>query len=411
MTVTKVKAIVFTLVFLSSIFVILVKAGIVDPRALERSFSGFFEKQPDWDETVEQITNRDLLGWLKDAPFNGLYYPLDEQSGKGKLVFTNSKQVFPFMGKFKNSDRELYTSRSMGEVYQEDFVVYKDPEFGELFLYAILTFEPEELFVSELAMESGSVVFSGMNSINESYSAALKETQVFSHNDQYKTAIYIANKDYARSSYLFAIYQTANLALQVGIPITAENTDQVIAKLKEISQTMALNVAEWENLNAEDLAINDNPQSFWMDPYYGIVIKRYMLGLPDVYLKLALSPFQAMNDIAAREHGSDYYFAYDGKHGEVALGLSVKQTALSKQDYFSQHAPGTNEYPVNTSFADEEHKVFVEQKNESNIVTGTAETYFKDNQLLQFDYSYPIADKDAARHVETVLSNIKINML
>lgn len=356
------------------------------------------KKKFTWNDDVARITDKDLVGWLKKAPFDGFWDPSGENPDA--WVITNVEQVFPFMGRYHNEDGPLIDSRAL---YEKEYAVYKDPKFGELFVYAHLAYEPGELFVDKYMSTSGNPAFSGINSIHENYSASLGETQVIARTDDYKTAIYLVSANFGQH-YLFAIYQKANLAFQVGIPLTSENQGAVLAKIRETNEALGLHVKEWENLDPEDLAVNKEPTSFWKDPYQGLYLGKYFL--PDLKIKIKGSPLREQNSGIATEKGSEYYFSYTTEKGEVALGISTEETPLSVLDYFEEHGPSPIEYEYD--YLDQPRKVFAQENIENGRLTGKAETYFRDNRLLNFSYAYPDGDTEARALIENIFEHLYV---
>src|SRR5690606_29001353 len=136
------------------------------------------------------LTGKDLGEWLRQAPFTNELSQKDDN----KMVFTNAQQVFPFMGRFHNAVGELRYARNEADnpIYQEEAVLYQDPEWGDLFVSGTLLYDAEEVFLDRNYSESGNVLFGGVDAGMDRHTASLRETAVFSRSGPNKAACYWA---------------------------------------------------------------------------------------------------------------------------------------------------------------------------------------------------------------------------
>ncbi|SHI86455.1 hypothetical protein [Pseudozobellia thermophila] len=219
------------------------------------SFISCNTKKPlEWDDDVAQLTNKNLKAWLRKAPFDNEW--IIDNDGDA-YVFTNLDQVFPFMGKFKGFEK---TNKENPPVYDEQSVIFKDSVWGESFMYGMLLYQPQELFLKDYYRESGNVIFSGADALNETYRASLYETYLYEENDQYKAVVYWVNSNH--TMYLFGFYQQGQLVFETGFPCPKENQMEGLEKLKQINTALGLNIKAWENATINDLQVNPNAKSF-----------------------------------------------------------------------------------------------------------------------------------------------------
>jgi len=76
---------------------------------------------------------------VKKSPFKGLW---NYKGDANTMVVTNIEQVFPFTSKFKNKNFKD------SDIYEAETIIFKDPTFGESFVYAVLTYEPKKFYLT-----------------------------------------------------------------------------------------------------------------------------------------------------------------------------------------------------------------------------------------------------------------------
>ncbi|PRD53844.1 hypothetical protein C5749_10010 [Sphingobacterium gobiense] len=340
-----------------------------------------------WDEDVKQLIGvENLNAWLRKAPFG------DElkQAEKDKLIFTNAKQVFPFMNRYYDAIEEL---REYGDpatdtvIFSAKEVLFQDSVWGDLFVGAMLLYDDREVFLSDSYLESGSPIFGGVEAVRDIHRASLYETGVLAKHPKYKTGIYRVWTSYR--DYLLGFYQQGQLVFEAVVPLLGSDTLATLNKMKEISKNLGLNVPEWENATVEQLQQVDEPKSFWQDPFLGIYPNKFT---HDVYLKIKDTPF--IQDEKPRK--GDYYFAYRADNGDVSLYTLLQKTEMTKDD-FNEANKEMDSYRY--SYDD----IFYEEESNNGYVSGTAKTYFKDNQYLEIYYSYPEADGKAKKQAHSIL--------
>ncbi|MEM7549694.1 MAG: hypothetical protein AAF363_08470 [Bacteroidota bacterium] len=359
------------------------------------------ERAFEWSEELEQMTGKDLKEWVEKSPFSGQLNETEDD--KNKIVIDNRNQVFPLLGKFINENDNFrdYIGRN-GDLYQKEVLLYEDLQFGTSFVYTALMYGPEELFLKDYYSEMGSVAFSGQNAINEHYSAKLSETNLFEKNDKYKTAIYWVNTN--NKTYLSGFYQEGKLVFQFGFPCSTDEKLKGIEKIKEISRALNLNVKEWNEATKEKLKLNDNPQSFWENPYLGIYLSEYTI--PEVRVKIRNTAFKELASKYSDEKGVDYLFAYENDNQEYTISFKRDQSTLNEKQYESTFAGSKfislNDLPSGKLFITKEEIV-------DGRVTTNTETYFKNNSILKIQINYPEKDLKAQEQLLDILGNLKIS--
>ncbi|PRD48814.1 hypothetical protein [Sphingobacterium haloxyli] len=340
-----------------------------------------------WDDEVKQLIGVENLNtWLRKAPFGNEL----KQAEADKLIFTNAKQVFPFMNRYYDAVEEL---RQYGDpasdtvIFSAREVLFQDSVWGDLFVGATLLYDDREVFLSDSYLKTGSPFFGGVEAVTDIHRASLYETGVFAKHPKYKTGIYRVWTSYR--DYLLGFYQQGQLVFEAVVPLLGSDTLATLNKMKEISKNLGLHVPEWENATVAQLRQVDEPESFWQDPFFGIYPNKFT---HDVYLKIKDTPF--VQDEKPRK--GDYYFAYRSNGGDVSLYTSLQKTEMTKDD-FNEANKEMNSYRY--SYDD----IFYEERPKNGYVDGTAKTYFKDNQFLEIYYSYPEADGEAKKQVHSVL--------
>lgn len=302
----------------------------------------------EWPADIAQPTGKDLGKWLRRAPFSNELL----QEGEEKTVVTNARQVFPFMGRYLNVVGELEYSPqdSDNPIYRQESVLYKDPDWGDLFINATLLYDEQEVFLNQYYSESGNVVFDGATAAMDSYGATLTETEVFVRTNDYKTGIYWTGTPDRR--YLLGFYQNDQLIFEAAIPLRASDTAATLAKLNEVNGKLGLGVTEWHQATVPQLKPTVSRETFWYDPFVGIYMEpRYLLHR--VRLKLRDTPFQPQEDTEG-----DHYFGYDTPGGKVELFTLLKDTDLDEEAFDAAHrdlpayeANGRHVYHVSLTFS------------------------------------------------------------
>lgn len=353
-----------------------------------------------WTDDIAQITGKNLAMWIEKSPFNGKWNKL--ASDEDLIIFDNRKQVFPFMGKFKNDVDDFKNfNHSDGDIHQEEVVLYQDSNFGESFVYSALLYEPQELFLKKFYSETGDMLFSGTNSINERYSASLSETLLFERNETYKAAIYRVNSNY--KNYLFGFYQRGKLVVQFGFPCTVEQTQEGIDKIKEINANLDLNITSWSQATVESLVINNNPQGFWKDPYQGLYIGEYML--PELQVKVKNTSYKMSSNAKANAEGVDYMFINDSEGGQYTISFKREITSLNKEKFEDQF---NNNSHISVKDYDETKLFITNEKSINGINSMDIETYFIKDSFLKIQIRYPQNDTKAKDQLLDILTSLRI---
>lgn len=344
-----------------------------------------------WDNEVKQlIGGESLYAWLGKVPFRGEL----KQAEANKLIFTNAKQVFPFMNRYYDSIEELrrYGSPDTDTViFSAREVLFQDPQWGDVFVAATLLYDDREVFLNDSYLQTGNPIFGGLNSATDIHRASLHETEVFAKQEKYKTGIYrvwTSHRDF-----LLGFYQQGQLVFQAVVPLSRNDTLVSLNKLKDINRSLRLNIPEWENVTVAQLRQVQEPKSFWQDPFVGIYPNKFT---HDVSLKMKDTPF--IQDEKPRN--GDYYFSYDTANGVVSMFTTLKKTDMTDDD-FNKTNSKMNRY--NYFYND----IFYEEQVKNDYVDGTAKIYVKDNQYLEIRYFFPEMDVKAKEQVHNVLRYVK----
>ncbi|UII26842.1 hypothetical protein LVD15_26715 [Fulvivirga maritima] len=355
------------------------------------------KKKFEWTDDIAAITDKNIRQWLRKAPFDEEWDP--HANSGDNLVTTNEKQVFPFLGGIYNEEGRLRSTGDGREVFTDETVIFKDPEFGESFVHAALLYDPEEVFMSSFYSETGNVLMSGADAIHESYRADLTETSVYANENRYKTAIYWVYSGY--QSYLMGFYQQGKLVFQVAFP--CNNHGKGLAKLKEVSEKLGLKIKEWEAAGEDDLEKTEDKQSFWKDPYYGIYIDGFF---PQMSVKIKNTPYKKYKNQIAKEEGVDYLFGYVNEDGEHKLSFSMKEISVTREQYEKE----MNEVNVLPNENGRGPVYVIKQEVAGNVIEVEAETYFKDDKVLKISATYPTQDSAANEEINDVLTHLRISL-
>ena len=351
-----------------------------------------------WNPEIETIVNGDIDSWLKTAPFSGIWDPND--NSEGNVYFTNTREVFPFMGEFKNEDDNLIlVNKKAKPFYKEQFKVFKDDTWGESVVYAGLLYKTEELFMQPSYSKSGNLLVDGIASMNSRNYASLQETKIIANNTSYKTGIYWVTAN--QKDYLMGFYQKGQLAFQVAFPCTLNQKKEGLQQLATIARKMNLNIPEWNNSTVEQLSIKENSVSFWEDPFEKLSFGKAFI--PSLRIKLKGTVFQNKKITSKRTENGDEYLIKDTSNSHTLI-IRKEKTTLSSLDFSESSDAITFENTANFNRAF--HNKTIEQ---NGITTQTAKTYFKDNTLFVFKYSYPTSNVENTEVLEHILGTIKIN--
>ncbi len=355
--------------------------------------NGSSKRDFEWPADIAALTGKDLGEWLRQAPFTNEL----SQKEDNKVVFTNAQQVFPFMGRFHNAVGELRYARNDADnpIYQEEAVLYQDPEWGDLFVSAALLYDAEEVFLDRNYSESGNVLFGGVDAGMDRHTASLRETAVFSRSGPNKAACYWAAT--AGGSYLLGFFQQGNLVFETAIPLRGTDTLATLNKLKDVSDKLGLEVQEWQQATVAQLAATDKRETFWKDPFTGIYFDSASF-LNRVMLKIKDTPFQEVQPAPMGDH----YFSYEGTGGLVMFATEVKATSEDREAFDA----GNQDLPAYETNG--QRLYYEEQPTKGNRVAGIAKTYFNAGQYLEINYAYPQADNMAKAAIHGVLQHVKV---
>ena len=354
------------------------------------------EKAPGfvWDEDIARLTDKQIGGWLRKAPFTNEF----RQSEAGEIMITNAQQVFPFLSRYYDAEGELDRPYNDNDpIFYQEAVLYDDPQWGNLFVSGMLLYDDREMFLEESYLELGNPFFEGTNGAANTHSATLYETTVAARNDRYKTGIYWAGVGFDR--YLLGFYQQGQLVFEAVVPLLETDTLASLNKLKEINMALGLNIREWDGATVGQLQRIDQPTTFWKDPFAGIYLDPTYL-LPSVYLKIKDTPFEE----AGNPNKGDHFFSYRSAHGEVELYTQKKKTDLDEAG-FNEASRNLNQYEYRTQ------PIFYEEIPAGTYTEGTATTYFKNNTYIEVHYRFPAADEGAEAHIHGILKRIRVSTL
>jgi hypothetical protein len=349
-------------------------------------------------DEVAALVGDDLKEWLLTAPFDNYWDP--QADVDGDYVFTNVKQVFPFVGNYYDAVDKYDRAINLKDqpVFEEYTMVFKDKFWGESVIHGTLMYKPDDLYLARSYSQSGDVIFDGINNIGNRYNATLAETQSYRKDDEYTAGLYWVRSNGQR--YLSGFYQKDHLIMQFGFPV--KDTLQSIAKVKEINSKMGLNINEWKNLQPADLTVNKEPVSFWKDPYRGIYITAF---LPELKLKLKDTKFVEQNPV--KINGVAYQYGFVTPDNHRFMGIRKLHTELNKED-FEEKMESIDLSITTNRFGKKLFTIAEESQQNKTIIK--VYTYFKNNQYFEIAGQFPSDDKVAHKEFSEILKTIKINI-
>ncbi|WP_138090301.1 hypothetical protein [Sphingobacterium daejeonense] len=190
-------------------------------------------------------------------------------------------------------------------------------------------------------------------------------------------------------------YQQGQLVFEAVVPLLGTDTAAAINKLGEINKNLNLNIPEWENVSSSALRVNDEPKTFWNDPYVGLYMNEYTMD--QVYLKTKNTKLELSNQ---KEKG-DYYFSYQAPQGLVELYTELKPITKNETDFNKANAN-------QSKYLNGLQQIFYEEQSSGNFVQGIAKTYTKDNKYLELYYSFPEKDEEVRKTIHEILKYLKI---
>lgn len=351
-----------------------------------------------WNPEVKTIVNGDIANWLKKAPFTGIWDPNNNK--EGNVYFTNTKEVFPFIGEFKNEDDNLIlVNKKAKPFYKEQITVFKDNIWGESVVYTGLLYKTEEVFISPSYSKGANIITGGIQNLNQRNYASLAETQIISNTPTHKTGVYwvTVNNKY----YLMGFYQKDQLIFQVAFPCTLQQKEKGLEQLAKVSKKMGINVSEWENASIEKLTITQKPISYWKDPFKKVFPTGFSHSLK---IKLKGTPFEDEVSFHTKE-GSIEYRVTDKFKNKYVLTINQEKTEMTSLAFSESPDAVTFDNTANYNRA-----FHITTKEVNGVTTQTAKTYFKDNKLFVFNYSYPTLNVENEKVLESILGTIKVKV-
>ncbi|RAV27880.1 hypothetical protein DN748_16605 [Sinomicrobium soli] len=347
-----------------------------------------------WDPGIAELTGKNLGQWLRKSPFSNEL----QQTDADKIVFTNAEEVFPFMGRYNNAVEALnYAYDGTGTIYREETVLYQDPEWGDLFVNAVLLFEDGEVFLKDHYSATGSPVFGGVDAVMRTNSSSLRETGIYgTYDGNRKNAVYWALTGGTR--YLLGFCQKGQLVFEVAIPADKGDTLAVLDKLKEVNRALGLDITDWETAITADLETRDTRETFWKDPFQGIYFTSESMR-DEVRLKLKDTPLKP----SERPFDGDYSFEYPSPGGKVVLYTLKKETGKDETSFKEE----LQELPSYTNGLN--HIFYEEEEQVQDRVRGVAKTYCRNNTYLEIHYEYPASDEEARTVIHGVLKYVKVS--
>ncbi len=354
-----------------------------------------------WTSELAIVEGKDLTKWLSKVPLSGKWDLQADSSNN--LVFSNQEQVFPFLGKVVNEEGTFNERNEKGvgaEVFMKKSIFFQKQQKGDAFAHAIILYEPKEFYLKSFVSTTGNVIFSGVDAINESYTASLNETHVFENNDDYKTGIYWVSNNY--NTYLFGHYQRGKLIFQIAFPCLKEEAKKGLAILKQTSTSLNLNIPEWDRASVDDLQINQQPVGFWKDPFVGLYIENF---LPKLKVKIKKLPFKSQLISLTKAKGVDFYYAYSNELGNYDLSFTSKSTSLNQVDFESSKRKN----PFLT-LKRGGRKLFYEETSTPDKTVIDAEVFFRNSKTLIIKAGFPSRDTIAKIQVFDILRSLQISV-
>lgn len=358
---------------------------------------GCDKKAPEISEEIKLIIGDDLKSWISNSPFDGKFNL--ESDDEDYIQFDNREQVWPFMGKFNNENDDLGNTYDYS--YKREVAIYKDPKWGNSFVYSELLYKQQELFVEKSYSVSGNVLLSGMSAIHDSYSADLSETKLVVNNSDYKTAIYWVQSNH--QLYLSGFFQKQNLIFQFGFPCSKDDIAKGINKIKEINKALNLNIEEWSHLTEDDLAVNKTAQSFWKDPYYYAAYYSYR-NIPELSIKISNTNFVRFHH--SPTYKADYIFGYKHAPQKYQLTFKGRETSISEDQFKKEHKAFKS---ITTNGISSNILYITSEKVVDSLVMTEAEVYYKQGNILKISSRYPKEDLHAKEQLSDILINLRVH--
>ncbi len=362
------------------------------------SSCSFWEKPFTWSPEVEKLTDKDIHAWIRKVPFSNEWNP-KEGAGYDTYVITNEQEVFPFLGGFQSAESDYPSKLRAGhDAHERELVIYKDPYWGESFVFASLLYDPVELFVHRYYSEGVNSFTSGDFMTMDRRGASLLETKIVASHADYKTGVYWVKAD--QGFLLMLFYQQDALVFQAAFPCDTTQKEQALAQLLAIHDQLGLNIPEWKNASVADLRVNQQPISFWQNPYVSLFPT---IGLPLVEAKLKFTSYQEMSSVRAREAQATYLYEYENEYGLHQLAFWIEKVELDRQAY---EAKQTGMDTLHLRYMDQTLLLDKEQELEGQI-KNQVQSYLKDGMVMHLRYQYPEADPQARAETEQILRSLK----
>ncbi len=359
-----------------------------------------------------EAASKDLGAFLRTAPFANEWNP--DKDKKDYIVFTNIENVFPHLGKFRNASDTFSTQERQNKAddyYRKETVIYKDPQWGELFVHGMLLYDYQQLYLRPNEAVPGNVIFSGANSIYEHNSSDLRETQLVSTGTKSNSAVYLNTSNHQK--YLQYFFQRGQLVGQLNIPFGEHSESEVLTKLKEVVKVLNPEDGAVLNATTDALAINREPVSLWQDPYVEIYPPRSrqsLIQLSIIKMRLKGTPFSKESQQQTTSREADTSYSYQGAQGEVWLAVQTTEAAKDEEEKEknNQHDKVLTDMVHTTSPS----PLYVTFEEQGEQVKGRAVCFkhsyssSKDYRIV-ISYGYRAGDTAAQETIEGILTSLK----
>jgi hypothetical protein len=340
----------------------------------------------------------DLKSYLLKAPFEGYWNPR-KGAGWGDTVTTNIDEVFPFMGKFSYAIKD--TSKPFFQ--ESESLVFKDRDWGELFVFGGITAKDEKVFLSQKYSEkldslvsmqqkmmlSHSLGLGYSNMLHDDYNTAfLYETKVFFEDDVTKTIVY---RVFSHTDYLMVFHQKGQFVLEVAFPCDREESEICVGKVKEVNEKLTLQSDVLSNIKAVDLERSEESKYFWKDPYkkaYEAEGVQVLFPIVGTEFENSIKEYQRFSPV--EKDGFSFHYVVKN-HKEDVSALQMKLKRSSTETTMTKGGLKT---------------IYLQESSDDTQLEGKATIVLSDNEYLEVAYQVSVEDKERISLMKNIVRNI-----
>ena len=410
-----------------------------------------FARTPDLEA---RLGGRDLQAYVEAAPFDSLWQPYADRE-RGELVFTNTSDVFPWLGGLRN-DRDDGDDFRLGEdeTHQHAVAFFKDTTWGDSFVEAALLYEPEAVRLEEYYGRHGNPFFGGFGTASY-HSARLRPTPLSdvaagTPADTVKTRTYLTTAHDVR--YVVGLAQRGRLVVQWAFPCDRGAEADCARHVETIATALRLDDGVWAEVAADDLTEVADARlgasatpidgDFWRDPYVAVLTEAFV---PRVHLRIGGTPFRRMGAAYERERGAEVAFAYGTEaqvlnnaaarrsEGRAVPGVATVSEGRARPTPATSEAvlPGLRELTLTRKPTTATRDVYDDTASAARVIETVrgarrvyideataagerrlvARAHLREGETLELRARWPAGDEDAAALIEGIVAHLRLNTL